>query len=251
MNPIENLVEEIESIGDPEKTQTYNKRRLGPILEKLNQPESNFFADYLNNIVIDAVFKNNPIEKILNWVNISNDEKIDFAQKILNNVIDLLYLDIKNDKVTTYNNDGSIYKKTNDFIDNLYKENITEYFKNNLKITVYKKNDGLMHISNSRKLGININWPIYKSFDCFLMDLRHEIMHMVDLFIPQISSLPPDIRMTGIRYYISNEDRFYKDNPLELNADLKRGEFAEICRKKIAMVTKQFQEIQKQRYERI
>ena len=68
------------------------------------------------------------------------------------------------------------------------------------------------------------------------MDLRHEVMHIVDMFIPEISPLNPDVRRRAALFYVDPRDDFglYTSNPLELNANLHRREYGDKIRSMLA-----------------
>ncbi len=235
------IIQELNAMETPQGWHEYKKEQLGSVLGKLDMSKSEKFAEYLNNRFMDAVMANNAVDMNLRWKNISDDEKIRFAQKIVNSLIELLNSDIQQNRVTLYNdNTGDVYQKSDDFIDMVYKQEIAEYLHNKLKITVQKSDYGLMGLSTTGNLGINLNWELYKGIELFLMDLRHEMMHMVDLFMPQISALDPQTRTIASRYYIDGKNGdfdLYQNNPLELNANLKRREFGLLCTERLANAT--------------
>ena len=57
------------------------------------------------------------------------------------------------------------------------------------------------------------------------MDLRHELTHVLDTLVPQISPLDPEILAMSMRYYEGKDHDLYTNNPLELNANTKRKEY--------------------------
>ena len=69
------------------------------------------------------------------------------------------------------------------------------------------------------------------------MDLRHESTHIVDMFFPSISPLDMDIRDLSMAFYIKPQQDFnlYKQNPLELNANMRRREFGNKLQEKITL----------------
>jgi len=220
------LTEVFTAMETPEKWTEYKKEQIRSVVGDIEQKKCDDFADFLNKRFLDAVKINNGIEINRIWHTLSDSEKLKFAERIANTLIDLLKSDIRNNRVTVYKNDGDVYTPTNDTFDMIFKQETTNYI-DTLKITTHPTNRALMHVSMDKKLGINLNWELYKSMGIFLMDLRHEMMHVVDMFIPQISALKPDVRTKSIRYYVNNEvDRdLYENNPLEVNANLKRREF--------------------------
>lgn len=233
------IVQELQALENADTWHEHSKKQLNPILGKLNTAKCEMFAEYLNNRFMDAAMACNAVQMNLNWQSLSNQDKIAFAQNITNTLIQLLNSDIQNNRVTVYKNDGNVYTPTNDYFDHIYKQDINDYITNRLKITVNESNFGLMGLSTTGKLNINLGWEMYKGIELFLMDLRHEMMHLVDIFIPYISALEPEIARPAIHYYIGGNhsqdfDTYYKQNPLELNANLKRREFRLLCQAKLA-----------------
>ena len=233
----QSIIEDLEAIdGTPEQLREHKKKRLNPVLNKLDRAKSEVFADYLNHRFMDAVMANNAIQMNAKWNSATDEEKIAFTQNVVNTLIKLLHDDIMNNRVTLYKRDGTVYTPTNDEFDETYKQEISDYINSYVKITVTKVQDGLMGINRNRILHINLSFELYKAFELFLMDLRHEMMHMVDMYIPQISTLDPDVSLTAQRYYLSGQDVFeshYETNPLEINANLRRKEFRELCTEKL------------------
>lgn len=237
----QHIIEDLEAMdGSIEQQREHRKKRLNPVLNKLDMATSELFADYLNNRFMDAVMENNAIQMNKKWDSATDEEKIAFTQNVVNTLIKLLHDDIMNNRVTLHKRDGTVYTPTNDEFDKVYKQEISDYINSSVKITVEKAQDGLMGINRNRILHINLDFVLYKGFELFLMDLRHEMMHMVDIYIPQISTLDPDISLTAQRYYLSGQDVFesyYETNPLEINANLRRREFRELCMKKFNQST--------------
>lgn len=238
-NVHQQIITEFQAMESPDKWHEYSKQQLNPILGKLNMAKCEMFAEYLNNRFMDAALACNAVQMKLKWHSVSNQDKIAFAQNIINTLIKILNSDIQNNRVTLYTNDGSVYTPTNDEFDRIYKQDISDYITNRLKITVLESDYGLMGLNKNGELKINLGWELYKSMDFFLMDLRHECMHLIDIFIPYISTLDPKVARIAIRYYIGGNnnqdfDTYYKTNPLELNANLKRREFRLLCKEKFA-----------------
>ena len=85
-----------------------------------------------------------------------------------------------------------------------------------------------MCITSSKDLRINMEQAAYKDNPLqFLADLRHEFTHISDMFIPEISPLDADVREEAIRNYTDphQNKELYKNNPLELNANMKRDDY--------------------------
>ncbi len=234
--------EEFDAMQSPAAWNAHSKRQLQPVLGQLDYSKSEKFAEYLNKRFMDAAMANNAVEMNIKWDTLSRGDKIAFAQKITNTLIELLYGDIRSNRVKTYNtSSGEEYTPTDEFFDAIYKDDIKQYIDTQVKINVTESNSGLMSLSHNKKLNINLDWPLYADMTNFLMDLRHELMHMVDIFIPQISTLSPKTRKTSMRYYISgrngNDFEYYQNNPLEINANLKRREFRTLCLARLAAAT--------------
>ena len=234
----QHIIEDLEALdGTIDQQREHRKKRLNPVLNKLDMAKSEVFADYLNHRFMDAVMANNAVQMNTKWGSASDEEKIAFAQNVVNTLIKLLHDDIMNNRVTLYKRDGTVYTPTNDEFDETYKQEISDYINSYVKITVEKEaSDNPMGINRSRILHINLDYELYKAFELFLMDLRHEMMHLVDMYIPQISTLDPEVSLTAQRYYLSGQDvsdSHYAPNPLELNANLRRKEFRELCMEKL------------------
>lgn len=241
------IAQTLDATQHPDKWKNYKKQQLKTVSGKLdNIQKSEQFADYLNARFMDAAIICGAQKLSTCWKNIPSDSKIAFAQQIVDTLLSLLYQDIQNNRITIYNTDGSIYKKTNNDTDKLYKNDITSRIYDSINntstnfITITKSECGLMGISRNGKLAINTNWELYKSIIVFLMDLRHEMMHVIDIFVPQISTLNPETRKIALNCYIygnNNSDfELYKNNPLELNANLKRREFRQLCSERLVNI---------------
>lgn len=226
-------IQELAAMETPEKWLAYRKEQLTPILGILDEEKSAPIAEFLNKRFMDAALACGAMQIKDKWKTLPDTEKIAFAQNIVNTLVDLLTQDIQNDRLTLYNGRGEVYQPSNPQIANVYKNEILKYIRNDLKITALPYNKGLMAISATGKLIINLKWGLYKSIDFFLRDLRHEMMHMVDILIPQISPMDPEVRGKAIRYYVScyesGPEDFYKKNPLELHANFKQVEFMVLC----------------------
>lgn len=232
---VNRIIREMTAMDDNEKWHDLSKEELTPILNKLDLAKCEPFAEYLNNRFMDAARACDMAKVNAQWATTSDADKIAFAQKIVNTLIDMIYQDIQNDYVTIYNNDGSVHKTPTDHPD-YYKQDLLDYIKNKVKITVQKSDQGLMGTNRTYRLNINPGWPLYNSLRFFLADLRHEMSHVVDMYISDISPIDPQVRRTAYRYYIGGQadfETYYKQNPAELNANLKRAEFLKTCRSQL------------------
>lgn len=228
--------EGLEALSDSAKWAEYRKGKIRDVAGRFDIKTCEAFADYLNTVMIAVINAHKGNEVYKTWRTKDKTEKKQFAQDIVNTFIDYIISDIWNDRVTMYNSDGTLYRKEkirtrqeNDYFDRLYKEDITH--KPNVVVTDFP--DGLMGVAPTGELIINFDHMFYKSLVVFLMDLRHELDHIVNMFFPNIHPLAllGSDRLAAMRYYVQpHEDGdLYADNPVEISANLKRGEFAEMC----------------------
>ena len=60
------IIEDLEAMdGTIEQQREHRKKRLEPVLNKLDQAKSELFADYLNKRFMDAVMANNAVQMSL------------------------------------------------------------------------------------------------------------------------------------------------------------------------------------------
>lgn len=223
INSLELLVKELYAMRSVESWNAHAKEQIQKVIGKIDTEKSGRFAEFLNHRFLDALAANNGKDIEKKWHNMSVEDKTDFAQKMIDTVLSYLKTDIMNNRVTVYTNDGEVYQSTGNPTDILFQEYACEM----PKITVKESKFETMSVTRLGKININFNYPLYSAiFRCFLMDLRHEMMHVVDLFVSQISTLEPEVRKQAIRYYVSEDKDLYKGNPLEINANLKRSEFS-------------------------
>ena len=230
------IEEELDAMSDSDKWLEYKKKKLLGVAKRLDISTCEEFADYLNTKMIDAIKANNGDQMYKNWEAANKSTKKQFAQNIVNTFLESIIQDIWNDKVKMYKADGSVYEKRRSFnrdedeyLDRIWKEDNTK--KPNIVIT--DVSNGLMGCSPTGELVINFDHMLYSSLVVFLMDLRHELDHVVNIFLSSIHplSLMGADRLTAMRYYVQPEDsaQLYEDNPVEISANLKRKEFAEMC----------------------
>lgn len=223
-------------MDNPEEWAAYKKEKIRAVIGRLDVKTCEAFADYLNTALITVINANNGSEIYKTWQTTDKTAKKQFAQNIVNTFIDYIISDIWNDRVTMYNSDGTLYRKEkfhnreeNEYFDRLYKEDITH--KPNIVVTDLSY--GLMGVAPTGELAVNFDHMLYNSLVVFLMDLRHELDHVVNMFFPNIHplSLLGSDRLVAMRYYVQpHEDGdLYADNPVEISANLKRGEFANLC----------------------
>ncbi len=200
------------------------KDQARAVAGKIEDDKCGRFADYLTDRFIDVCRDRAISARFSNWEKLSGDDKIKLAADIVRVLLMKIRTDMTNGRVTIYNHAGLA-----DDFDKTVRPDMSQM----PKISVRAANDGLMGVSNKGVMSINTNWAFYqKSPTYFLMDLRHEVMHIVDMFIPEISPLNPDVRRRAALFYVDPRDDFglYTSNPLELNANLHRREYGEKIR---------------------
>ncbi len=207
---------------------TIKKDQARAVAGKIEDDKCGRFADYLTDRFIDVCHDRAISARFGNWEKLSGNDKIKLAADIVRVLIMKIHTDMAAHRVTIYNHDGIA-----DDFDKTVRPDMSQM----PKISVCSTNDGLMGVSNKGVLAINTNWAFYqKSPTYFLMDLRHEVMHIVDMFIPEISPLNPDVRRRAALFYVDPRDDFglYTSNPLELNANLHRREYGDKIRSMLA-----------------
>lgn len=218
------LIEAFEAMETTEKWEKYVRAKNELLRGQINKEKAEKFADYLIQRFLDACNDKTVFGSFVNWNNKTTDEKISITDKIVKAFLQNIKFDILNDKVELHNRDGSKYVKTNDIIDKGFRENIISCIPN---ITVQNKDipETLMGITRTGNLYINVSNVFYQNTPLFfLMDLKHELTHIVDTYIQAISILDPTVNEESQMFYIDpKRDRdLYHDNPLELNANQKR-----------------------------
>lgn len=235
------LVEELEAMQDSEKWKAYKTKKMQTVADKLNVEECEKFAEYMNTKVLMAIKANGGDKMYVGWKDRPKDEKKQFVQQIVDTFIESVISDIWNDRVTIYKDDGSVYEKihtgnseSDEHFDRIWKEDISK----KPKIVVTDIHQGLMGVAPTGELVINFDVWLYNSLVGFLMDLRHELDHVVNMFFPNIHPLALNgrDRLTAMRYYVQPEidAELYEKNPVEITANMKRGEFAEMCSMAVA-----------------
>jgi len=230
------IVEELEAMQNSETWKAYKIKKMRTVADKLNVEVCEKFAEYLNTKVLAAIKVNDGDKMYIDWKNRSKDEKKQFTQRIVDTFIEFIISDIRDNRVTIYENDGSIYEKRNTgnseadrYLDRMFKEDISK----KPKIVVTDISEGLMGLASTGELVINFDIWLYDSLVGFLMDLRHELDHAVNMFFPNIHPLALNgrDRLTAMRYYVQPEtnSELYEKNPVEITANMKREEFAEKC----------------------
>ena len=222
------LFQELSAMESFEKWDIHIKEKNKDFSGVIDVKKSEQMADYLTDVFVKACNKNNVFGKFISWKDKGVEYKTEIASMVVDNVLDIIRTDIKSGNVTIYTASGEKYTPLNRVTDELFKHDIAT--KVNVKVVDAGKsmtnNKGLMGVDSTGRLFINFNFPLYGMPECFLTDLRHEMMHVVDMFFPHISALPPEINVHANRYYYPQDKDLYNNNPLELNAEMKRSDYA-------------------------
>ena len=201
-----NLEELFNAMETPEKWREFRKAKIKTIIKDFDIQRCDAFADYITKRFIDACNDKTVFGRFQNWINMSDEEKVELASDIVKAFLKNVTDDIWNDRVQIYTRDGSEYKKTNDTIDYEFKSGIT----NIPTIKTMSANiNALMGVTRNGELYINSNFLLYKETKTplfFLMDLRHEFMHIIDELIPNISPLNPETREAASFFYVSGPE---------------------------------------------
>ena len=224
---LEQVLREIERIKSERQSQNQlqEQQKLPPTM---NREKCEKFSDYMTNRFLDACNSAEISGRFQNWQNKPDSEKIKLASDIVKVFLNNISRDISRHQVPIYQRDDTEYKGANDEFD----KNITDIRAKMPEILVKSMQDAGpddgMCVSSSREMYINMTHPMYKNSPLqFLMDLRHELTHVIDMFVPSISPLDADVRDKAILNYVGpheNKD-LYKNNPLELNANFKRNDY--------------------------
>lgn len=195
---------------------------------KMDREKCEKFSDYMTDVFIATCNNSEISNQFQNWKDKSDAERLKLASDIVRVFLQNISKDITKKKVPTYQRDGTEYKKTNNQFDTNFADDMSQM----PEILVQqmekpKPNDG-MNVTTDKKLNINLNNPAYKSnLAMFLADIRHELTHFIDIFVPGISPLDADVRQEAMKSYVSphENEELYKQNPLEVNANMKRAEY--------------------------
>ncbi len=218
------MTEMLDAMESTEKWNKITRAKNEVFRKKLDKDAAEKFSDYVTQRLIDTCNDKSIFGSFYNWESKSIAEKISVTNKIVTVFIRNIKDDILNNRVQLHNCDGSNYKYTNATIDTAFKEDIINSIPS---IDVQNKDvpGAMMGVSRDRILYINYQHMFYqKSALFFLMDLKHELTHFIDMFIPSISIIDPDINLDAQMFYVNpqRDRQLYDENPLELNANQKR-----------------------------
>jgi hypothetical protein len=218
------MTELLDALESTEKWNKITRAKNEVFRKKLDKDAAEKFSDYVTQRLIDTCNDKSIFGVFYNWESKSIAEKISVTNKIVTVFTRNIKDDILNNRVQLHNSDGSEYKYTNDTIDTAFKEDIINSIPS---LDVQNKDvpGAMMGVSRDRILYINYQHMFYqKSALFFLMDLKHELTHFIDMFIPSISIIDPDTNLDAQMFYVNpqRDRQLYDENPLELNANQKR-----------------------------
>ena len=210
------ITEIIAAMQSPTKWHAFRMTQGRKIAGKIEKTKSKEFAEYIDGVFMSVCEELNVFEMARDWAKKSMAEKLAVAGNIVKRFVERVQSDVQTGRAKKYN------------------DKVVEYVP---KISVSRTDVGQMSVSQQGVVNINPNFRHYDNLINFLMDMRHECTHFVDMFFPSISPLDTDIRDLSMAFYIKpNEDmNLYKQNPLELNANMRRREFGNKLQKKIAL----------------
>ena len=210
------ITEIINAMKSPTKWNTYRVAQARKIAGNIEKTKSEQFAEYVDGVFMSVCEELNVFEMARDWAKKTHPEKLAVAGNIIKRFVERVQSDSKNGRAKKYND---------------------KVVDSAPKISVSCATDGQMSVSQQGTVNVNPNFRYYDNLINFLMDLRHESTHIVDMFFPSISPLDTDIRDLSMAFYINpREDmNLYQQNPLELNANMRRREFGNKLQEKIAL----------------
>jgi len=228
-----------EDIFDP-KTPDQKHEATEAVRDKINKERNAEFGRYLTDAFVRTMKSPAIAGRILGFQSMDMDGKIAFTQAFMGELADLINTDIDDDKVKIYNYEMEPLKgRVSEFSLNLFKEDIKLP---HMKAMDFPTKGFLMAVNHIKELKINFDYPMYGMTDCFLMDLRHECAHVVDIYSPQISPLGREVAGVSIRNYVTPEENadYYDQNHLEENGQLDRAEYAGAIRAALKEIEEAF-----------
>ncbi len=215
-NPKPQITSVINAMKSPAEWNAYKKTQARKIAGKIEKDKSQEFAERVDKIFLSVCEELNVFEMARDWARKSETEKLAVAGNIIKRFVDRVQNEMNTGRTPKYN------------------DTVVESMP---RISVSRAADGQMSVSQNGVVNVNPNFQHYDNLINFLMDLRHESTHIIDMFFPSISPLDTDIRDLSMAFYVNPHNDFdlYKQNPLELNANMRRREFSELVRAKIAL----------------
>jgi len=210
--------------SSPQSWRGRREKEVSSLVGNMDMDKCEKFASYLNDVFIKAISRFGVVGLNKNWNEVPLEDKIFLTQSFINNVIDILMDDIVAGRVQVYKGNGEVYDGARNPGDEMF----ANFALQRPKINVKSAGTGMMAVQPTGDVLVNYDFPIYRSFRCFAMDLRHEMAHIVDVLMPQISPLSHDVVRNAVYFYLDQTENaeLYANNPLERNANLKRDEFA-------------------------
>ncbi len=196
--------------------------------KNMNRQKCEQFSDYMTDLFVSTCNHEKISGRFKNWKDKSDAEKLKLASDIVNMFLEKLGKEIAQHRVPIYQRNGGEYRRMNNKMDETITADIAQMPEITVKPIEQPKPNDAMYVSSKRELCINMENPAYKSSPSnFLTSLRHEFTHIVDMFIPSISPLEPEVREEAMRNYARPEENkeLYDKNPLELNANMKKEEY--------------------------
>ena len=204
------------------------------LVEKMSVIENEKFSNYLTDLFV-KVMKQPEIAYHIHQIETVGKydvpAKTTFTQLFTDTFVSMFNQDINSgDKIPTMENitKSDLFKINPDAI----KEDL---LLKNMTVKHVDDKGFLMGVEHTRTLYINFNWLMYSSLDCFLMDLRHETTHIIDIFSPRLGSLGEEVALESRRNYIPT-GKYYDKNPLEQNANTERAKYAAAIRQTISEI---------------
>ena len=201
--------------SSPTEWNAYRVTQARKIAGEIEKTKSEQFAEYVDDVFMSVCAELNIFDMARDWAKKSAPEKLAVAGNIIKRFVERVQSDNQTGRAKKYN------------------DKVVESVP---KISVSRATGGQMSVSQRGTVNVNPNFRYYDNLINFLMDLRHESTHIIDMFFPSISPLDTDVRDLSMAFYIKpNEDmNLYKQNPLELNANMRRREFGNKLQEKIA-----------------
>ncbi|MBO4480333.1 MAG: hypothetical protein J5742_01750 [Alphaproteobacteria bacterium] len=230
------------SLESPEKWKAFRQEQIADVAGDINRAKCEKFSDYMTDQFINTCNDKEIAGRFKNWEQKSDSEKLKLASDIVRIFLQNIKSDIAGHRVPFYEQDAGESFKTNEASSKGVDANMPEIPTISIKPMPNDKADGtsMMYVSNNKDLCININHPVYKQSPAeFLADLRHELTHVIDMFIPELSPLDKDVREKSVMFYVNAKENseLYKNNPLELNANTKRQEYKQYIEAMLVMQT--------------
>lgn len=200
----------------PDEWDAFRKEQATAVAGKIETDKSAEFAKYMEQCFLAICEELNVFDMASNWAEKTPLEKLAVADDIIRRFVARIKSDTNGGRAQKYN-DMPVKPVP--------------------KIYVVSSDRGLMSVSTNGAVQVNPNSPVCNDFVRFLMALRHEATHIVDLFFPHLSPLCPGILARATAFYVGphEDEKLYEKNPLEMNANTRLKEFGQMVKARIAM----------------